>query len=81
MNKLKAPAGRAPWSSWRWPAAVALVKLALAGGAVWFTASKTLYNVEGGHRSIVFNRLKGIKDKVTPIRPPLPPESHFSSSS
>jgi hypothetical protein len=34
MNKLKAPAGRAPWSSWRWPAAVALVKLALAGGAV-----------------------------------------------
>ncbi|KAM0928436.1 hypothetical protein ACQ4PT_002480 [Festuca glaucescens] len=55
MNKLKAPAG-----------AGALVKLALAGGAVWFTASKTLYNVEGGHRAIVFNRLEGIKDKVYP---------------
>jgi hypothetical protein len=43
--------------------------------------SPLLYNVEGGHRSIVFNRLEGIKDKVTPIRPPLPPESHFSFSS
>ncbi|KAM0928435.1 hypothetical protein ACQ4PT_002479 [Festuca glaucescens] len=55
MNKLKAPAG-----------AGALVKLALAGSAVWFTASKMLYNVEGGHRAIVFNRFEGIKDKVYP---------------
>ena len=68
MNKLKAPAGSG-----------ALVKLALLGGAVWFTGAKTLYNVEGGHRAIVFNRLEGIKDKVSlssrlsPISPPLLP--------
>jgi prohibitin 2 len=24
----------------------------------------SLYNVEGGHRAIVFNRIQGIKDKV-----------------
>ena len=44
-----------------------MVKLALAGGAVWLAAAKTLYNVEGGHRAIVFNRLEGIKDKVSPL--------------
>jgi hypothetical protein len=54
MNKIKAPAG-----------AGLMVKLALAGGAIWFTSTKTLYNVEGGHRAIVFNRLEGIKDKVS----------------
>ncbi|XP_010556852.1 PREDICTED: prohibitin-2, mitochondrial [Tarenaya hassleriana] len=26
----------------------------------------TVYNVEGGHRAIMFNRLTGIKDKVYP---------------
>ncbi|KAM0921588.1 hypothetical protein ACQ4PT_006770 [Festuca glaucescens] len=55
MNKIKAPAG-----------AGAMVKLALAGGALWFGATNTLYNVEGGHRAIVFNRFEGIKDKVYP---------------
>uniref|UniRef100_A0ACD5UJ39 Uncharacterized protein n=1 Tax=Avena sativa TaxID=4498 RepID=A0ACD5UJ39_AVESA len=55
MNKLKAPAGTG-----------LLAKLALVGGAVWLTGSNTLYNVEGGHRAIVFNRLEGIKDKVYP---------------
>jgi hypothetical protein len=54
MNKIKAAA-----------AAGSMVKLALAGGTLWFGASKTLYNVEGGHRAIVFNRFEGIKDKVT----------------
>jgi prohibitin 2 len=43
-----------------------MVKLALAGGALWFGATNTLYNVEGGHRAIVFNRFEGIKDKVYP---------------
>ncbi|KAK1699075.1 hypothetical protein QYE76_015772 [Lolium multiflorum] len=55
MNKIKAPAG-----------AGAMVKLALASGALWFGATTTLYNVEGGHRAIVFNRFEGIKDKVYP---------------
>uniref|UniRef100_A0ACD5XA60 Uncharacterized protein n=1 Tax=Avena sativa TaxID=4498 RepID=A0ACD5XA60_AVESA len=55
MNKLKAPAGSG-----------ILVKLALAGGAIWWTGTNTLYNVEGGHRAIVFNRFEGIKDKVYP---------------
>jgi prohibitin 2 len=68
MNKIKAAA-----------AAGSMVKLALAGGTLWFDASKTLYNVEGGHRAIVFNRFEGIKDKVRlvllgPTRP-LPPRS------
>nr|XP_051194176.1 uncharacterized protein LOC127307491 [Lolium perenne] len=57
MNKIKAAA-----------AAGSMVKLALAGGTLWFGASKTLYNVEGGHRAIVFNRFEGIKDKVYPER-------------
>ncbi|KAI4986547.1 hypothetical protein ZWY2020_019177 [Hordeum vulgare] len=49
------------------PAGVgALVKLGLLGGAALYLGNKTLYNVEGGHRAIVFNRLEGIKDKVYP---------------
>ncbi|KAF7069226.1 hypothetical protein CFC21_074887 [Triticum aestivum] len=44
----------------------ALVKLGLLGGAALYLGNKTLYNVEGGHRAIVFNRLEGIKDKVYP---------------
>ncbi|KQK12206.1 prohibitin-1, mitochondrial [Brachypodium distachyon] len=46
--------------------ASALVKVALLGGAALYAATNTLYNVEGGHRAIVFNRLEGIKDKVYP---------------
>ncbi|KAF6986429.1 hypothetical protein CFC21_004190 [Triticum aestivum] len=44
----------------------ALVKLGLLGGAALYLGNQTLYNVEGGHRAIVFNRLEGIKDKVYP---------------
>ncbi|CAI9787638.1 unnamed protein product [Fraxinus pennsylvanica] len=29
-------------------------------------AWRSLYNVEGGHRAVVFNRIVGIKDKVYP---------------
>jgi prohibitin 2 len=64
MNKIKAPAG-----------AGAMVKLALAGGALWFGATNTLYNVEGGHRAIVFNRFEGIKDKVNSPPPRTSPIS------
>ncbi|VAH10333.1 unnamed protein product [Triticum turgidum subsp. durum] len=44
----------------------ALVKLGLLGGTALYLGNQTLYNVEGGHRAIVFNRLEGIKDKVYP---------------
>jgi prohibitin 2 len=47
----------------------ALAKVALIGGAAVYTAMNSLYNVEGGHRAVVFNRIDGIKDKV---RAPLP---------
>ena len=37
--------------------------LLLAGGGV-YAASQSIYNVEGGHRAIVFNRFSGIKANV-----------------
>lgn len=37
--------------------------LLLGGGAVW-AGNNSLFNVEGGHRAIVFNRLLGIKEEV-----------------
>ncbi|KAJ1391856.1 Prohibitin [Sesbania bispinosa] len=43
-----------------------LLKLGFVGGIGWYAASKILYNIERGHRAIVFNRLVGIKDKVHP---------------
>lgn len=42
----------------------ALLKVSIIGGLVVYGASNSLYNVEGGHRAIVFNRLVGVKDKV-----------------
>ena len=45
-------------------AASALIKLGVIGGLGLYGAMNSLYNVEGGHRAIVFNRLGGIKDKV-----------------
>ncbi|OAY75804.1 Prohibitin-6, mitochondrial [Ananas comosus] len=46
--------------------AATAVKVALVGGAAVYAALNSLYNVEGGHRAIVFNRIQGIKDKVYP---------------
>ncbi|CAL4920048.1 unnamed protein product [Urochloa decumbens] len=43
-----------------------LVKAALFGGAGLYAFFNSFYNVEGGHRAIVFNRIEGIKDKVYP---------------
>lgn len=43
-----------------------LIKVALIGGGAVYAAFNTLYNVDGGHRAIVFNRLEGIKEKVYP---------------
>ena len=41
-----------------------LASTLLVGGAALYGASQSLFNVEGGHRAIVFNRLSGIKDRV-----------------
>ncbi|CAN6297102.1 unnamed protein product [Urochloa humidicola] len=43
-----------------------LVKVALLGGAGLYAVLNSFYNVEGGHRAIVFNRIEGIKEKVYP---------------
>ncbi|KAL5196492.1 hypothetical protein ABZP36_000004 [Zizania latifolia] len=43
-----------------------LAKLVVLGGTAVYAAVNSLYNVEGGHRAIVFNRIQGIKDKVYP---------------
>ncbi|KAJ8749230.1 hypothetical protein K2173_018706 [Erythroxylum novogranatense] len=47
-------------------AASALIKTGVIGALGLYAASNSLYNVEGGHRAIVFNRLVGVKDKVYP---------------
>nr|XP_043626328.1 prohibitin-1, mitochondrial-like [Erigeron canadensis] len=44
----------------------ALIKLGAFLGVTAVAANSSLYNVEGGHRAIVFNRLVGVKDKVYP---------------
>ncbi|KAG2533946.1 prohibitin-1, mitochondrial-like [Panicum virgatum] len=44
----------------------ALLKVGLLGGAGLYAVLNSFYNVEGGHRAIVFNRIEGIKDKVYP---------------
>ncbi|XP_072998601.1 prohibitin-1, mitochondrial-like [Typha latifolia] len=59
FNNVKVP--KVPGSG-----AATLVKVALIGGTVVYAALNSLYNVEGGHRAIVFNRIQGIKDKVYP---------------
>lgn len=45
-------------------AASTLLKLGVIGGIGMYAAANSLYNVEGGHRAIVFNRIVGVKDKV-----------------
>lgn len=45
-------------------AASALLKLGVIGGLGLYGAANSLYNVEGGHRAIMFNRLVGVKDEV-----------------
>ncbi|XP_074321199.1 prohibitin-1, mitochondrial-like [Silene latifolia] len=47
-------------------AASALIKVGIIGALGLYGAANSLYNVDGGHRAIVFNRVYGIKDKVYP---------------
>ncbi|KAK9848655.1 hypothetical protein WJX84_000333 [Apatococcus fuscideae] len=41
-----------------------LVRALAVGGVVIYGAANSLFNVEGGHRAIVFNRLVGLKEKI-----------------
>lgn len=43
----------------------ALLKVGIIGGLGLYGATHSFYNVDGGHRAIMFNRLVGIKDKVS----------------
>jgi len=36
----------------------------LGGGALTLTAYSSLYNVDGGHRAVIFNRLGGVSEQV-----------------
>lgn len=45
-------------------AVTALIKVGVIGGLGLYAATHSLYNVEGGHRAIMFNRVVGVKDKV-----------------
>lgn len=47
-------------------AAGTLIKLGVIGAIGVYGVANSLYNVDGGHRAIVFNRLVGVKDKVYP---------------
>lgn len=47
-------------------AASSLIKVGIIGALGLYGATHSLYNVDGGHRAIVFNRIYGIKDKVYP---------------
>ena len=42
-----------------------VANVVLFGGATVWAGTNSLFNVEGGHRAIVFNRLIGIKDTVS----------------
>ena len=41
-----------------------LLQVLAVGGAGVYGLANSLFNVEGGHRAIVFNRIIGIKDQV-----------------
>ncbi|KAI5558036.1 hypothetical protein BDE02_17G012200 [Populus trichocarpa] len=43
-----------------------LIKIGVLGGLGLYGATNSLYNVDGGHRAIIFNRIAGIKEKVYP---------------
>ncbi|KAL6775916.1 POC17 [Auxenochlorella protothecoides x Auxenochlorella symbiontica] len=43
-----------------------LASLLVVGGAAVYGIANSLFNVEGGHRAIVFNRIGGLSDEVKP---------------
>lgn len=58
MNVNKVP--KVPGS----PVLSALLKIGVIGGLGAYSIANSIYNVDGGHRAIVFNRVTGIKEKV-----------------
>lgn len=42
-----------------------LLQVLAVGGAGVYGLANSLFNVEGGHRAIVFNRVIGIKDQAS----------------
>lgn len=42
-----------------------LIRTLAIGGVVLYGAANSLFNVEGGHRAIVFNRVVGLKEKAS----------------
>jgi hypothetical protein len=40
------------------------IRLAAVGVASVYGLSNSIFNVEGGHRAVIFNRVVGIKDTV-----------------
>lgn len=44
----------------------ALLKVGVIGGLGLYAVTHSLYNVDGGHRAVMFNRIVGVKDKVYP---------------
>ena len=57
LKNVRMPQGNAPGR---------LAGLIIGGGALLYGVSNSLFNVEGGHRAIVFNRVGGIKERVRP---------------
>lgn len=55
LKNVRMPQGNAPGR---------LAGLIIGGGALLYGVSNSLFNVEGGHRAIVFNRVTGIKEQV-----------------
>ena len=45
------------------------LRLAAVGVVSVYGLSNSIFNVEGGHRAVIFNRVVGIKDTVRPDRP------------
>lgn len=58
IRNVRLPTGGGP--------STAIVRAVLAGGAALYGIANSLYNVEGGHRAIIFNRLVGVKEEVYP---------------
>ena len=46
-----------------------VVQAVVYGGGAAYGLYHSLFNVEGGHRAIVYNRFVGIREKVRPRRP------------
>lgn len=57
MKNMKMPRGAGA-------AGPAVARVVLFGGAAVYGIANSIFNVEGGHRAIVFNRIIGIKDSV-----------------